>query len=89
MIARSKEKQKKNSELTNPIVEIQVRRLPLGNKQRLFPLFLTSSKAVNSASTCLAQVEFTKQKAANVAITLQLICTCTERQSQLPRVWLR
>jgi hypothetical protein len=37
----------------------------------------------------LAQVEFTKQEAANVAITLQLICTFTEQRSQLPRAWLR
>ena len=42
VIARSKEKPKKTSELTNPIFEIQFRGLPLGNNQRLFP-FLTSS----------------------------------------------
>ena len=39
VIARSKEKPKKTSELTNPIFELQVRRLPLGNNQRLFPFF--------------------------------------------------
>ena len=39
VIARSKEKPKKTSELTNPIFEIQVRKLPPGNNQHLFPFF--------------------------------------------------
>ena len=39
VIAKSKEKPKKTSELTKPIFEIQVRGLPPGKDQCLFPFF--------------------------------------------------
>ena len=38
-----------------------------GEQSTSVPLFLTSSSPINSASTCLVQVEFAKQEAANVA----------------------
>jgi hypothetical protein len=71
VIARSKEKQKKSSEINNPIFELQVQGLPLRNNQGLFPFF-DQLQSINSASTCLAQVEFTKQEKANVASHLVL-----------------
>ena len=43
VIVRSKEKPKKTSELTKPIFEIQVRKLPPGNNQHLFPFFWAST----------------------------------------------
>ena len=49
---------------------MQVRGLQLGNNQRLFPFFFDQLQSINSASTCLAQVEFTKQEAVNVASPL-------------------
>ena len=61
VIARSKEKPKKTSELTNPIFEIQFQGLPMGNNQSLFPFF-DQLKPFCSATSWFAQTEVTRDR---------------------------